>query len=124
MGQWYELSGYESSGELERVYFKKVQTSEGTVFIDMDAASYADKNVFREDPQLRLPWRLCDTHFLNYREQNIDLRLPSLELLLAYKTKALRDRRYRLGKEVLSDLQREVLSSKIWKDEHDFRELG
>jgi hypothetical protein len=123
MNEWYSLSGYDSIGELERMYFKQVQTERGPIRIEMDVASYQDRNVFREKPALELPWTLCNRYAVAHRERNVDFRIPSKELLLVQKTKALRDRRHRLAREVLSDLQREVVISKIWKDEQDIRAL-
>jgi hypothetical protein len=44
-------------------------------------------------------------------------------LLLLYKIKALCDRRYDLQKPSTAGLDREYITSKIWKDEHDIQEL-
>lgn len=123
MVQWYNLSGYASVGELERSYFKEVPTPEGPIRVEMDVASFADRNAFLENTSLELPWSLCESHSRTHREGSVDLRIPEAELLLAYKTKAVRDRRHRLQTSVLSSLRREALASKIWKDEHDIREL-
>lgn len=47
-----------------------------------------------------------------------------MELLIIYKIKALCDRRYDLQKPSTAGLDREYITSKIWKDEHDIKELS
>lgn len=44
-------------------------------------------------------------------------------MLSIYKIKALCDRRYDLQKPSVEGLDREYITSKIWKDEHDINEL-
>ncbi len=123
MYQWYDLSGYVSEGWLERAYYKEVQTEKGPVRIEMDAASYQDRNPFRERLELEIPWNLCESHSEGFRKKGVDLRIPSKALLLAYKTKAVRDRRFRLRHAILPDLARQALVSKVWKDEYDIARL-
>jgi hypothetical protein len=45
-------------------------------------------------------------------------------LLVLYKIKALCDRRYDLQKPSTAGLDQEYITSKIWKDEHDIKELS
>lgn len=123
MLQWYDLSGYRSEGFFERTYYKAVETSQGNVRIEMDVSSYQQKNSLKENPSLEIPWSLCEKHFETWILEKSGCRVPTIELLLILKTKALRDRKYDRETKILSRLEREHIASKIWKDETDIKAL-
>ena len=91
----------------------------------IDACSFEDDNLFREDYSKTLPYGLCANPEYVTRRMigSTYARVPVKELLFLYKLKALRDRTWRLSHESLSGEDRFFIEGKIEKDETDLLAL-
>jgi len=122
--KYYKENGYKEEGLFVKHYFKEVETKEGTEQIILDACTHANKNFLHENPKITIPWNLTEEHYEEWIiEEDVISRVPTKELLVLYKIKALCDRRYDLQKPSTAGIDQEYITSKIWKDEHDVQEL-
>lgn len=93
--------------------------------IIFDVAFYSDKNTFAQNKNLNLPWRLVEKNVTKTSVFGFPALIPSIELLLVFKTKALIDREYLKYKlkgfeNALAKKRREF---KIEKDKKDIQNL-
>ena len=105
-------------------YYKIIPTEEGNVEINIDACSVSNVNFLKEDREIKIPWPLCFKNYCEKKINDVKFLVPSLEILLILKVKALRDREYELKTSLfLSEGDKEFLKSKIIKDKHDIEVL-
>ena len=125
MNKYYFYNDFKEEGDLEKSFAKTVDVNGKPEKIVFDVSSYERINRLKENPAIQVPWNLIETYKKRQSLNGLKMWTPSLELLLGYKVKALRDRRFdlsRLGPEVQQS-QRAHLESKIWKDEQDIKAL-
>jgi len=126
---YYKAGHFKSAGLLTKEYFKEVETARGKERIYLDAASYSNRNMLKEK-RIEIPWNLLEKNSREFDFGNAKARIPTAELLMLYKVKALRDRRYELRTAQTSMVSgtptspaMDFVKSKIKKDENDIREL-
>lgn len=93
--------------------------------VHIDACSFEDENLFREDYDKKLPYGLCANpeYLMRRLIGSTYARVPIKELLFLYKLKALRDRMWRMSNESLLNEDRVFLEGKIGKDKTDLLAL-
>ena len=119
-----EYCGWISETELVDETFSRYSKSIDSERILLDIISTNFGNTFHEDRTKRLPFELCLQRG-NFQRKFIDviyITVPIKELLLLYKFKAYKDRRYRLEKET-DPKERMRLQTKITKDVSDIISL-
>ena len=122
---YYKENGYKEEGLFVKQYFKEVETKEGIEKIILDACTHSNINYLHENTNITIPWNLTDKYYKEWDiEKGVVSRVPKIELLMIYKIKALCDRRYDIQKPSVEGLDRDYINSKIWKDEHDIKELS
>jgi hypothetical protein len=123
--KYYKENGYKEEGLFVKQYFKEVDTKNGVKKIILDACTHANVNYLHENTDINIAWNLTDTYYNEWDiEKGVISRVPTIELLMIYKIKALCDRRYDIQNLSIEGLDREYINSKIWKDEHDIKELS
>jgi len=106
----------------------KKPVHDGTTRVDdiyIDACDFDFKNVFSENPKRELPYSLClEQKYLNRRQIAGEyFYVPIKELLLLYKVKAARDRRYVMTHNSHHSSLGERIRGKITKDYSDLTAL-
>lgn len=119
---YYKANNFKSAGILTKEYFREIKTREGSDRVYLDASSYANKNILKEKI-IEIPWNLLEKNSKEYNFNGAKARIPIPELLLIYKVKALRDRRFELTNTEIVGARRDFLESKIEKDENDIKQL-
>jgi hypothetical protein len=121
---YYRMMRYKERGIFSKRFYKEVETKDGKEEIELDACSLSDKNLLRENKDIEIPWSLSLKYGREWKiEEGAIARIPTIEVLILYKVKALCDRRYDLKNLELSIVERSYINSKIWKDEHDVKKL-
>lgn len=122
---YYRTMGYKSEGLFSKSYHKEIKTKKGIEKIILDACSLSNRNILHENKDIEIPWKLTVKYYNNWEiKKDINIQIPTKELLLIYKIKALCDRRYDLKHKSISSADRDYINSKIWKDEHDIKQLS
>lgn len=122
---YYEKNGYEAyGGLLGKRYRKRVVVGGRTVFIEIDAASITDGPPFKEDRSRNIPYSEVTAHSVSWDLGPATVGVPVPELLILQKTKAWRDRSWDLDHTAVDPIDVQHLRGKIWKDEHDIRNLA
>ena len=91
--------------------------------IELDIFTFEHKNKLAKNQKIEVPWTLAKENSQDWQINNATAKVPSIELLLLYKTAALIDRKHKLEKWALQPVQKQNLNSKIWKDTQDIKEL-
>ena len=102
--QYFQTNGYVESitdkwGHMK--YRKKITTTLGIEFIDIDPLNVSIKNSFHMNTEKELPFSLSKIKYNTVRiedEPPLEYRAPRIELLLLYKIKAYSDRDFELKK--------------------------
>jgi hypothetical protein len=110
--------GYQSEGLFTKEYFKEVKTKAGIERIIIDACSVEDINRMK-GTDIIIPWALAFEHQKGFKTENVELYIPSVEVLLLFKSKAVLDRTEDL-KEAFDPF---YLQQKILKDYLDIVNL-
>lgn len=122
---YYKAMGYKETGLFSKRYYREIETKKGLEKIELDACSLSDRNLLHENKDIEIPWKLSMQHNKEWEIGNdVIARVPNVELLLIYKTKALCDRRYDAGHLEMSMIEKSYINSKIWKDEYDVKKLS
>ncbi|MFH1587742.1 MAG: hypothetical protein ABIA76_00195 [Candidatus Diapherotrites archaeon] len=119
---YYKTRKFKSKGMFTKEYFKEVKTKEGIDTIYLDACSYANKNILKKE-KIEIPWSLLEKNSKEWVFENKTARIPTPELLLIYKTKALSDRKFEHTQLTPTDKRSAWLKSKIKKDKIDIKAL-
>ncbi len=93
--------------------------------IIFDVAFYSDKNTLAQNKNINLPWKLLEKNVQETNVLGFPMIIPTIELLLVFKTKALIDReylKYKL-KGFEKSLERKRREFKIEKDRRDIQNL-
>jgi hypothetical protein len=96
--QYFHANGYLAFQKdlmgLEITYRKVVGISGSRIYIDIDACSIYDDNVFHQDHSKKLPYALVSKNSKEVRltKSSPQFRVPNIELLFLYKLKAYADR--------------------------------
>lgn len=122
----YELRYLDEMG-IEKVFEKKI-FNDGNIIgnMEIDACSYEqDLKYFHENHEKMLPYDLCDLYHNRLKlPEASEIIIPTKTLLLLFKIKALRDRKYDYDNNpLLSPQRRNWLSDKIIKDASDIISL-
>lgn len=121
LAKYYKMNGYEQYGSLfENRYRKRIGDNK---FVQIDAASFADGQPFKEDRRKNLPYALLTDHYDLWDLGGCSVRIPKPELLILQKAKAHRDRSWDLDRSTTS-VQSGWLRGKIRKDEYDIRGIA
>jgi 4-hydroxybenzoate polyprenyltransferase len=90
-----------------------------------DVTFYSDKHFLAENKKIEIPWGLLQKNTATMSLEGMPTRMPTIELLLVFKVKALRDREYWRYK--LQHFQKNISKKrkefKIEKDKRDIRNL-
>jgi len=122
---YYKMRGYKEEGLFSKSYYLEAKTEKGIEKIMLDACSLSDHNILHENKDIEISWNLTQQYFQEWKlQKNLIAQVPQIELLLIYKIKALRDRRYDLQYTSLSAINKSYINSKIWKDEYDITTLS
>lgn len=125
LGAYYAANGYEAyGGLLNRRYRKRLSVNGRDVFVEIDAASIEEGPPFHEDRNRTIPYTELENHHVDWRVGPETVRIPTPELLLLQKVKALRDRSWDLDHAALGGVEVAFLQSKIWKDKYDILNLA
>lgn len=81
-----------------------------------DFFSAPEENVLHENKRLNVPWKLAFSFNQNIDLEGLKFRIPSPELLLAYKVKAYRDRKHDKV-----EFAEHMAYKKIWLSRKDFK---
>lgn len=121
LAKYYKMNDYERyGGPFENRFRKRIGEDE---FVQIDAASFADGQPFKEDRRRNLPFELLMSHSDIWNLGESVVRIPKPELLILQKVKAHRDRSWDLGLATTS-IQSDWLRGKIRKDEYDIRNIA
>lgn len=124
---FFRTNGYEKYSKdilgLETMFRKKVATSNGVEFIDIDACSIYDPNLFHQHKEKELPYKLLTKNLLQAEKKGVSFTIPKLDLLFLYKLKAYADRDFETAEaETIEDVQ--YFTSKRDKDGADLIALA
>lgn len=114
--RFFKFHDYTESGLFEKEFFKEVKLGSKLEKIYIDACSPEDRNYLKENSNVELPWHLAIKHSEKFElEPEVFIYVPTVDVILIYKAKAVLDRRYDL-KSIGSN---PFIESKIWKDFYD-----
>jgi hypothetical protein len=120
LAKYYKMNDYEPyGGPFENRYRKRISDDK---FVQVDAASFADGQPFKEDRSRNLPFELLTNHNDIWDLGESAVRIPKPELLVLQKVKAHRDRSWDLSRSTTS-IQSDWLRGKIRKDEYDIHNV-
>lgn len=122
----YVLEPESSFGAASETWKKYVLIDDKPIgAIQIDACDFDFPNRFKEAPTKEIAYSLCLDEQLVKKNQIADeyFRVPIKELLLLYKAKAARDRRYVISHEPLPDGILELQQGKMQKDYSDLAAL-
>ncbi len=110
---WVPTESQETQGRILR-YVKRFD--EQPLYLDL--LSSENSNLFREDNTRSLPFSLAleNQNKVTRTVEGMSVNVPKKELLIAYKIKAYRDRRRRVGSEDLPEQEVARLQGKMTKD--------
>lgn len=93
--------------------------------IELDIFTLSDKNTLASNKSTEIPWKLADKNSKEWKiNKDVTARVPEKEVLLLYKTAALKDRQYKVKTWAnLSKFLRDRLKAKIEKDKKDIKGL-
>ena len=121
LAKYYKMNDYEPyGGPFETRYRKRIGDG---MFVQIDAASFADGQPFKEDRRRNLPFGLLMNHNDIWNLGESVVRIPKPELLILQKVKAHRDRSWELSR-TTAPIQSDWLRGKIRKDEYDIRSIA
>ncbi|MFH1545601.1 MAG: hypothetical protein ABIE23_05980 [archaeon] len=105
-----------------RTLFRK---ETGEKEIELDIFTLSDKNTLASNKSIEIPWKLADKNSKEWKiNKDVTARVPEKEVLLLYKTAALKDRQYKIKTWAnLSKFSRDRLKAKIEKDKRDIQGL-
>ncbi len=75
-----------------------------------------EPNKLHENNNIEIPWKLAYEYNIKSEVDGLKMLIPSLELLLVYKVKALRDRTFDLHKFV-----KFIKNKKVWTARKEFK---
>ncbi len=81
-----------------------------------DLMTVDEKNALHENPNIEIPWKLAYEYSTKTSLEGITLKIPSIELLLIFKVKALKDRIHDKYK-----FRKFMKNRKIWLSRKDFK---
>lgn len=127
MSLYYWENGYveEELHDQQKHFLKEISIGGQKIEIRFDAFSFADENRLVENPELEIPWKLLKNNFSITELNGAKAKLPSAELLLMLKVKALRDRTYFLDARGIriDPATRSRTKAKMLKDEQDIKDI-
>jgi hypothetical protein len=123
--EYYQRNGYvRVGGVLSPSYHKPVETPNGTVYIEIDAAQLDRGYPFHEDVEIDLPYRLLERYNQSWRVGSQEVLVPTPELLLLQKVKAHRDRSWDIEHTDVAPARTTYLRGKVAKDAYDIRRIA
>ncbi|MFH1256668.1 MAG: hypothetical protein V1494_05260 [Candidatus Diapherotrites archaeon] len=127
MNRYFKENGFqiEEFHDQQTHFVKIVKTPVGLAEIRFDYYCFEDENRLVESNQVSVPWSLLEKNSVEKQINGLKMRLPSPELLLLFKAKALRDRQAFLdARGIRIDATiRARTKSKILKDKADIKDL-
>ena len=102
-----------------------MQGNKKIIKIWFDLFHFGERNILAENNEVEIPWNLLGKYGNKRQINGANVNVPSLELLLVYKVKALHDREYKLKRLLMSGIagERGWLRGKIRKDMQDIRDI-
>jgi hypothetical protein len=102
----YSLYNKEKWG-MTKTFRKAARTNGDEYFIDIDACSIYDSNIYHRNNKLHLPYSLTSKNSILMKDSHggkeIDYRIPTIELLFLFKLKAYSDRDFDLQSSTSSE---------------------
>ena len=109
---------YKYEGTFVKEYFKEIPTSKRNERIIIDACSVEDINRVK-GTEIIIPWKLAFEYQKEIKIEGVNLYIPSVEVLLLFKSKAALDREHDLR----NSFDPFYIQQKIHKDFHDIATL-
>ena len=127
MKQFFKENNYkkEELHDQQEHFVKELKTGEKIIELRFDYYDYEDKNNLVENSKISIPWKLIGENNEYKKINSSKIKVPSIELLLLFKAKALRDRDCVLNARGIriKEAERLRIKSKILKDKRDIRSL-
>lgn len=127
MNEFFKENNYEKEElhDQQEHFVKRIKMNEKTIELRFDYYDYEDENNLVENSSITIPWKLIEENHETKKIKGLEVRVPSIELLLILKVKALRDRDAVLNARGirLREEARLRIKSKILKDERDVKDL-
>ncbi|MBI4141979.1 hypothetical protein HY484_03585 [Candidatus Woesearchaeota archaeon] len=127
MGKFFKEKHYktEEFHDQQKHFVKQVKAGKKTIELRFDYYSYEDENKLVENSDISIPFRLIKNNYEYKKVDSTKIRVPSIELLLLFKVKALRDRDTVLNlKGIKIEKGHQLwLKSKMLKDKRDIKGL-
>lgn len=127
MNKYFKENNYEKEElhDQQEHFVKIIKRGEKNIELRFDYYDYKDKNSLVEDSSITIPWKLIEENHETKKIKESIIRIPSIELLLIFKVKALRDRDTIINTRgiKINEGTRLRIKSKIEKDKRDIKDL-